>query len=300
MTTSQRMQVAYKLSAIQQFGSVRTSQFLSRLSDENISLETLLEFHFNDLLETGLSESQARDFENSQMTPRELDVIDVLSEQDVNIVFSTDRGIPARLSSGQTPPWYFYFGDLSLLQSDTIGFSGSRDASAESISITERIASSAVQEGLAVISGGARGVDSAAHASALGAGGTTIVVLPQGISPKMPAINADPSQALVLSEFLPTDDWGAFRAMQRNKSIVDLSDIFVIPQAGEKGGTANAAEYAIKRKKNLWVMDLGAAYPGNERLLRIGGKPIPWNGDAPDFAGMRETTVPTPSQRSLF
>lgn len=201
-------------------------------------------------------------------------------------------------------PWFFYYGNIALLDMPSIGFSGSRDACEDALDITRIVATEAVSQGMAVISGGARGVDMAAHSAALEAGGCTVVLVPQGLDTwSAPDALADPSmrdRVLVVSEDLPWAGWTTPSAMQRNRAIVDLSDVIVIPQAGTTGGSASTGRYAISRKRALWVADLGDVAPGNQVLLRKGANFLPWNGDVPDIEVMVSPQVAAPAQQSLL
>ena len=215
-----------------------------------------------------------------------------------------DSDLPGWCDRLPSTPWFYYLGDIAVLDTPSIGFSGSRDAGEEALRITRTVASESVAHGMTVISGGARGVDMAAHTVALDAGGCTVVLVPQGLdtwNPPYPLVDSRvDDRVLVLSEDLPWAGWTTPSAMQRNRAIVDLSELIVIPQAGTGGGSASTGKYALGRKRDLWVADLGDEAPGNQALLRRGASPLPWIEDVPDIALMRAPTAVTPAQQSLF
>lgn len=199
-------------------------------------------------------------------------------------------------------PMMFHRGDLTILAQTSIGFSGSRDATEAAIGVTRAIARAAADEGLVSMSGGARGVDMAAHTAALEAGGSTVVLVPQGLEtwrlPPEWISHAD--RLLVVSFDHPWADWTTPSAMLRNRAIVDLSDTTVIPQAGTSGGSHGTGLYALRREKTLCVADLGDDYPGNQLLLQRGARPIPWIDGVPDLDTMLKSPTRKPSQQSLF
>lgn len=294
---SKRIQLIMKLGEISNFGPSKTRKLFNQLQQGDTQLEYLLEYNHEDLVELGLNDDQATEFLDAEIT----EVAEQLSEQGLNLVTTLDDSAPRSMIDSKSSPWYFYIGRLDILQSASIGFAGSRDASPEANELTTEIASAAVSEGWSVVSGGARGVDLASHTAALESGGETVIILPQGIATwKLPE-EIDLDRVLILSEFLPLDDWGAYRAMQRNKSVVELSDLLVIPQTGEQGGTWNAGEYAVKRKRPTFVANLGDQFMGNRKLIKLGATELEWAGDFTVFSEMLdERNEENPSQASLF
>lgn len=199
-------------------------------------------------------------------------------------------------------PIMFCRGDLAILKQPSIGFSGSRDATEQALEVTRKVAMAAAESGMTVISGGARGVDMAAHSAALTIGGTTIVLIPQGIDGwwTLPAFLDHMDRVLVVSFDLPWAEWTTPSAMQRNRAIVDLSKVMAIPQAGTSGGSHKTGLYALSRDRNLWVADFGIDYPGNQLLIQRGARPLPWNEGSPDLELMRQAPARKPIQQSLF
>ncbi len=250
----------------------------------------------------GWDASQARSFREFLEQP--LDRFEVLASRGIRVTTQLDAlqsGWSARLPS---TPWLFFRGDLDLLNQPAIGFSGSRDAIDEAIDMSRRIAIEAINHGMSVVSGGARGVDLSAHAAALDAGGTTVVIVPQGLdtwwAPPSLADPANRGRLLVVSADLPWAPWTTVSAMQRNRAIVDLSDVMTIPQAGITGGSHSTGMFALRQQRDLWVADLGDAAPGNQLLLKRGAQPIPMMDGMPDIARMRAPRPTAPAQQPLF
>lgn len=177
------------------------------------------------------------------------------------------------------PPCLFYLGARDLLSARGIGVCGSRNATDEGLRAAAACAEVATHQGLAVISGYARGVDAATHTSALASGGRTIMVLPEGIShfrvKRGPIGNAwDPARALVVSQFPPSRPWSAGTAMARNSVIIGLSLGLIVVEAGAKGGTLAAGSRALQMNRQVLALEFGQNPPGNAELIRHGAIPV--------------------------
>lgn len=227
-------------------------------------------------------------------------------ETDVHVITVLDVEAPAWLLGLPATPWLFFRGELAILDGITLGFSGQRDAGEEALAISASLATRAALLGFTVVSGGARGVDMCAHTAALAADGTTVVVLPQGIQTWKPPLQLVApkvaSRVLVISEDLPGEPWNRSSAMRRNRLIVDLSRIFVIPQSGTSGGSHSTGMLALKQGRVTYVPDLGPEYPGNRKLLSLGAKPLARTGDASLLETIlsESTSSSKPEQVSLF
>lgn len=228
---------------------------------------------------------------------------DHLAETAVVAVCTMDSAYPTQMRDRAQHHWFTACGNISLLDQSSISFSGQRDAEPQALAITRDIALAACERGWGVVSGGARGIDWQAHMAALEQGGSTVIVLAQGIGTwRLPEELTDVierGQLLVLSEFLPFDAWSGPNAMQRNRTIARLGKLLFVPQSGTAGGTHNTATFAIRQKLPLRVADI--PYPGNQALLQAGAKPILWRDDLPDFDAMLAYVAPpSAAQASLF
>lgn len=173
------------------------------------------------------------------------------------------------------PPVLFVMGNASLLLEPSIGVCGSRNVSDEGLLAARTCGQTAASQGLVSVSGYARGVDMATHVSALQAGGTTIIVLPEGIhrfKVKRGAFSEtwDPDRVLVLSQFSPTQPWTTGGAMTRNSVIIGLSLALVVVEAGETGGTLAAGKRALDLGRRVIALEFARTPRGNEMLLDRG------------------------------
>jgi DNA processing protein len=133
----------------------------------------------------------------------------------------------------------------------------------------------ATDQGLAAVSGYARGVDMATHVSALSSGGSTIIVLPEGINhfrvKRGPIASVwNPERAIVVSQFSPRRPWSAGNAMTRNDVIIGLSQALVVVEASDKGGTLAAGVRALQLNRRVFALEFSETPRGNTELIRRG------------------------------
>jgi DNA processing protein len=171
-------------------------------------------------------------------------------------------------------------GDPRALTGIAVAVIGARVASQEGLIAAGEIAGDLARAGIVVVSGMARGVDSAAHTGALDGGGLTIAVLGTGIDVVYPAENDRlaeriASHGLLVTEFppgTPPEDWHFPR---RNRIISGLSKAVVVVEAREKSGSLITARLAADQGRDVMAVP-GTAVGGRNRganaLLRDGAK----------------------------
>ena len=222
-----------------------------------------------------LSEISEADLERAD------DEVASLSARGISAVLLGSPEYPCRLSGIRSaPPFLFCLGVADLLTASGIGMCGSRNASDEGLRAAAVCGEVATQEGLTVISGYARGVDTATHVSALSSGGSTVIVLPEGIShfrvKRGPVADVwDPERALVVSQFSPSRPWSAGSAMARNNVIIGLSLALIVIEASDTGGTLAAGMRALKLNRRVLAMEFPENPSGNAELIRRGAIPVP-------------------------
>lgn len=174
----------------------------------------------------------------------------------------------------QTPKELYAAGNLDLFSQSGVAIVGSRNASEHGLETASRIARAVAEAGLVVISGYAKGIDTAAHRAALEADGTTIFVLPFGfkhfhLKRELKPI-ARPERLLAVSQFPFGQPWFASAAMKRNETVCGLADSVIVIEAGESGGTVEAAKTARSLGRRLYVVDFRVPAPsavGNALLI---------------------------------
>jgi DNA processing protein len=157
---------------------------------------------------------------------------------------------------------------------------GARHASQEGLVAAGEIACDLARAGIVVVSGLARGIDSAAHRGALDGGGKTIAVLGTGIDCVYPAENdvltgQIAASGLLLTEFppgAPPQDWHFPR---RNRIISGLSRAIVVVEAKDKSGSLITARLAADQGRDVMAVPgtfVGGRNKGANALLRDGAK----------------------------
>lgn len=163
----------------------------------------------------------------------------------------------------------------------SIAFVGSRDASQYGQSVTAHLTAELVERGCIIISGGAYGVDIAAHRAALGVGAgrlPTVALMAGGLDHFYPMQNAATlrviaHEGLVLSEvsigYSPT----RWRFLERNRLIAALAGHVVVAEARWRSGALNTAHHALELGRELWAVPGQIDAPnsvGCNRLLHDG------------------------------
>ena len=232
------------------------------------------------------------------------------------IVCRSDKQYPLRLKKHlkrQAPPVLFGVGDIRLLNLGGLAIVGSRNVDAEGEAFTRKVAQACAGAEMAVVSGGARGVDQVAMLSALEAGGNAVGILADSL--QKAALAGKYRQAIrekrlvLVSPFHPGSRFNVGNAMGRNKYIYALADFALIISAEiKKGGTWAGATEELKREEHrpVFVRMGSSVPPGNPALMEFGAQPFPgppWEDDLKNLLAEAEQPVPRirkPSQQSLF
>lgn len=160
-----------------------------------------------------------------------------------------DPAYPNGLRSlSSAPPVVFLAGAWDH-EGPVVAVVGARDASDDGCDVACSLARSLAEEGVAVVSGLARGIDAAAHRGALGAGGRSGAVLGTGLDRCYPASHRDLSRELtsslgLMSEILPGSVSTASTFASRNRLVAAISDAVVVVQGREQSGALLTAEAA--------------------------------------------------------
>lgn len=214
-----------------------------------------------------------------------------LSARGIWIITRADEGYPQLFRSrlnATAPPVIFGAGNPSALVDRSVAVVGSRDADEASIGFATALGRSCARNGLAVVSGGARGIDSAAMLATVDGGGKAIGVVAEALEravrrPDFRPYLADGELTLIAVKH-PAAGFSVGDAMGRNRLIYALAEAGVVVASGESGGTrAGALENLKAGWVPLFVRDDSDAPDGNRELLDAGGLPITGeelNGDS--------------------
>jgi DNA processing protein len=198
----------------------------------------------------------------------------------MHIVHFFDEAYPAALKNIFDPPILLYVkGELPSDNDLAVGVVGSRDASLHGLKTAEAFGRDLAGAGVVVVSGMARGIDTAAHTGALKADGVTIAVLGGGIGHVMDhghkkMIDAISKKGAIVSEFplRMSPDVGHFP--MRNRIISGLSRGLVVVEAREKSGALITAGLALEQGRDVFAVPANESSKskGSNWLLKQGAR----------------------------
>jgi DNA processing protein len=173
------------------------------------------------------------------------------------------RGRTKHEESGEPVPplalWVRGVADLASLGVRSVGIVGSRAATQYGENVTGDLAYGLAGSDVTVVSGGAHGIDAAAHRGALAAGGTTVLISAAGLDRPYPTSNAPlfervADTGLLISESPPGCAPQRHRFLTRNRIIAALSSGIVVVEAARRSGAANTAKHAITQGRPLMAV----------------------------------------------
>jgi DNA processing protein len=201
--------------------------------------------------------------------------------QRITPVVWSDAAYPVALTTiVDPPPVLWIHGSTTAFDAPAVAIVGARAASAYGLSVAEQLAADLAARGLAIISGLARGVDSAAHRGALSVGGVTVGIMGSGVDVMYPREHATLARDMqrhgaVVSELVPgTPPMAQFFPM-RNRIISGLSRAVVVIEAGEKSGSLITARCALEQGRDVLAVPgnvLSGRNRGAHALLKDGAK----------------------------
>ena len=227
-----------------------------------------------------------------------------------------DDDYPLQLRKIDNPPALLYLRGHLQREARRIAVVGSREADEEGLEIASRMGEDFARAGSQVVSGGARGIDAAAHEGALSASGSTVAVLGCGIDVVYPAENGELFDRIasgggaVVTGFAPGTPPTQKNFPQRNRTISGLSDAVVVVRAALKSGALITADHAALQRRPIFAVpgDHELAAGPNELLRRQKATaarcafdvlqglhwPIPDGLSAPPSREGREKATPKP------
>jgi len=233
------------------------------------------------LLQTipGISDKAVQNIVNFGFPDRVQKELDAIAKQQIGIITWEDPEYPGQLKAIFDPPPVIYLkGNGFQPHEIMVAVVGSRKASTYGRVTAEKICSELALKGITVVSGMARGIDSAAHQGALKAGGRTIAVMGCGVDVVYPPENTRlyaeiVEKGAVISEFPmhTKPDRGNFPA--RNRIISGMSLGTVIVEAGAQSGALITADTALEQGREVFAVPgniNSASSRGTNRLIKQG------------------------------
>jgi DNA processing protein len=205
---------------------------------------------------------------------------------------------PLLLEIVDPPPVLWLSGEAGALSRLAVAVVGSRAGSSYAVGVAEQLGADLARRGVVVVSGLARGVDSAAHQGALSVDGVTVAVLGCGADIVYPPEHAALASEIarrgaVVSEFLPGTVPRPGFFPRRNRLISGLVRAVVVIEAGEKSGSLITARCALEQGREVLAVPgnvLSGRNKGGHALLRDGARLVETAEDVLEELGWGRTT----------
>lgn len=247
------------LSLIPGLGTRKAGQLIERYH----SPRAIFRASRSELESRGLSGSLAQTIASGCTFDDAIEQQEKMLETRTTLVPISDPAYPARLREIFDPPiMLFARGRLELLQSILLGVVGTRRPTAYGTAATERLSADLAQAGLVIVSGMARGIDTAAHRATLDIGGDTVAVFGCGVDLVYPAENRKlaseiAEKGLILSEFPMGSPAYPQNFPIRNRIISGMSVGVLVVEGAQYSGSAITAKMAMEQQREVF------AVPGN-------------------------------------
>lgn len=233
---------------------------------------------------------------------------EAIAEYGVELVALNSPEYPRPLAEIANAPHLLYVrGTLNPADNRAVAIVGSRGCTTYGRRVTESLATELVRAGYTIVSGMARGIDGAAHAAALKAGGRTLAVLAGGLSRIYPPEHIELakqvqmsgallSEAPMLAEPLPA------MFPPRNRIISGLAQAVIVVEASERSGTLITARHAAEQGREVFAVPGPVDHPSSSgclQLIRQGATLIRSADDVLDAlkSGLSPGAPPAPSSR---
>ena len=186
--------------------------------------------------------------------------IDAIGHEDIKIITFNDPAYPSLLKQINRPPLVLFVrGNHELLNTPCVSVVGSRDASPEALRRAQKVSIYLSAAKYTVVSGLAKGIDTAAHQATLKAGGNTIAVIGTPIDKYYPRENSHlqdriATEQLLVSQFPLAQHISKYNFPVRNQTMCGVSLATVIVEAGETSGALYQARACIDEGRLLFIM----------------------------------------------
>ncbi|WP_373778588.1 DNA-processing protein DprA [Glaesserella sp.] len=263
-----------KLLQVPQFGAQRIGKLL-----ENVDFAEFCRYDKSQLRQIGWNERQIQRWFNPDMRWIET-ALNWAEKPNNQILTLFDAAYPFLLKQiNSAPPLLFIKGESSALSASQIAMVGSRDYSNYGKYWAEHFSEALVENGLAITSGLAIGIDGFCHQKALERGGVTLAVLGSGLEHIYPARHQKLAEAIIesggtlISEFSPNQPPLAENFPRRNRIISGLSLGTLVVEATLNSGSLITARYALEQGREVFALPNALQSPysqGCHKLIKEG------------------------------
>jgi len=229
-----------------------------------------------------------------------------LQKNEVSFIPINDDEYPNKLRNIQNPPIGIYVkGNWNKFSGkNSIGVVGTRRCSPYGRHVAHSIGEALSNAGISVVSGGALGIDTAAHVGCISAGGSTAAVFGTGINMVYPTRNKELFERITENGALVTEypfgvQGNAWHFPERNRIIVGLSDRLIVVEAPANSGAMITAKLALDAGIEIWsvpgqITDKMAL--GTNKLLQDGANVLADINEFVEIAGGNQFLIPFPNE----
>ncbi len=209
-------------------------------------------------------------------------IADTCDKTKINIITLWDEEYPELLKNIYDPPCVIYYRGSLFKDDMCLAVVGTRKASGGGIKLATEIGARFAEKGITTVSGGALGIDTAAHTGAMKAGGRRICVLGYGlnfdyIKQNEHIRNSSAENGAVISEYPPEYAASVYTFPKRNRIISGLSCGTVVVEAGKKSGALITASQALEQGRDVFAVPGAVSSPvseGTNELIKSGAIPV--------------------------
>jgi len=247
-----------------------------------------------------------RDATGTDARQRTHAAIERLDRLEARCLLPTDAQYPASFDALAEPPYLlFAIGNLDLLRLPSIAIVGTRSPTAYGLQAARQLSRDLSAAGFGIVSGLARGIDSAAHRGALEGNGATVAVLGHGIEQVYPPENRAlfktvRERGLLISEYPPGETPKAGNFPRRNRLITALADAVLVVEMRHRSGAQHTIVYALDQGKEVMAVPgpIGSpASEGTNQLIKDGARMVTCAADV--LEELRGVGAATPSGRPI-
>lgn len=257
------------------------------------SFKNAWESKTSEFLKIGLDQNWIDQFTAKKISINPEKEWEKLDKENIKVILQDNAQYPSLLKEIHQPPFFLYAkGQLIKEDDNAIAVVGARQITQYGQQATYDLVLPLSQNGITIVSGLARGVDTLAHKSALDANGRTIAVLGSGIDRQSiyPSENrylADKiiEQGAILSEYPIGTLALPYHFPARNRIISGISKGVLVIESKEKSGTLLTAKHALEQNRDIFAIP-GSIYSqyskGTNALIKLGAKLVTCSGDILD------------------
>lgn len=242
-----------------------TYEILELLLKKYYNIENIWKLDKNELYKNKfLSEQVIWDLTSFKYKEKLDKYLSYMEKNNINIITYKDSRYPSKLNYIENRPIVLYMkGDISNINNESVAIVGSRECSFYGKKNALFFSYELAKRNINIVSGLAKGIDTASHIGAIKARGKTIAVIGNGLDKVYPKENEElfdnimKNKGLIISEYLVGTPPSKENFPKRNRIISGISDAVIVVEASNKSGSLITANYGINQGKEVW------AIPGN-------------------------------------